>query len=109
MARNAAQEKRVVMVLPAQEFLILVQLLRDTDIVASRAELRRPQEWFEEGLLVKFGLRFDQLLVDVLQHAVGAVGKGIMDRLVDGVVRVALRAVDMGDRVTGRARDARLR
>ena len=54
-------------------------------------------------------LRFHQLLVEILEHPIRAVGERVVDRLVDGVVGIAHRAVDVRDGVAGRAGDARLR
>ena len=50
-----------------------------------------------------FGL--DELAVDGLQNGIFAEGKWIMDGFIDGIVRVAARAVDMGDGVTSAAGD----
>ena len=109
VARNAAEQIGVVVILAAQEFLIFVQFQRDADFVAGGTELRRPHGRFEKRLLVELGLPLDQLLVQVLQETVRAIGKGVVDRLVDGVVRVAARTVDVGHRVARRAGNARLR
>ncbi len=109
MAGNTAKQISVVMILTAQKFLIMIQLAWNADLVAGRAKLGRPHEWFEKCFLMKLRLRFDQLLVDVLQHAIRAVGEGVMDRFVDRVIGVAFGAVDVGDRVARRAGDAGLR
>ena len=97
VAGHAAQQIRVVVILAAQEFLVLVQVRRNADLVAGRAKIRRAHERLQEGFLVELRLRLDQLLVEVLQEAICAVSKRIMDRLVNRVVRVAARAVDVGD------------
>ena len=104
-AGHPAEQVSVVMVLAAQEFFVVVQLPRNAHFVASRAKLRAPHEGFQEGLLVKLRLGLHQLLVDVLQQPVGAVGKRVMDRLVDRVVGVSFRAVDVCDGVARGARD----
>ena len=97
------------MILAAQEFLILVQLLWNADLVAGGTKIRRAQKRFQECLFVELRLRLHQLLVEVLQEAVCAVGERIVGRLVDGVVRIAARAVDVRDGMARRAGDAGLR
>ena len=96
------------MVLTTKKLLIMVQLPGDADLVAGRAKLGRAHEWFEKGFLVKLGLALDQLLIDVLQQAIRAVGERIMDWFVNGIIRIAFGAVDVRDRVAGRAGDPRL-
>ena len=54
------------------------------------------------------GLRLHQRVVDPLEDRVVAGGEGIVLRLLDRVVGVAPRAVDVRDRVADRARDAGL-
>ena len=108
MSGHAAEQVRVIMVLAAEEILVVVQVAGNADLVAGRTKLRRAHERFQEGLLVKLRLALDQLLVEVLEKAVGAVGKRIMNRFVNRVVGVALGAVDVRDGVAGRAGDARL-
>ena len=97
------------MILAAQEFLVLVQVLRDADFVAGRAEFRRPHERFQKRFLMELGFRLDQLLIDVLEQAIGAVGEWIMNRLIDGVIGVAFRGINVSDRVTCGASNTRLR
>ena len=97
------------MILAAKKILIVIEFARNADFVASGAKLRRAHERLEEGLLVKLRLSLDQLPVDVLEDAVGAVSERIMNRLVNRVVRIAPSAVDVRDRMAGRASDARLR
>src|SRR5439155_24332433 len=63
VARHAAQQIGVVVVLPAQKLLVLVQLVRNTDLVAGGAKLRGFVQRFEEGSLVKLGFGFDELVV----------------------------------------------
>src|SRR5436190_13792321 len=58
---------------------------------------------------MKLGFGFDQLLIDVLEQAIGAVGKRIMNWFINCVVAVAFGAVDMGDRVASSARYSSLR
>src|SRR6266481_2497362 len=97
------------MVLPTKKLLIMVQVPREADLVAGRAKLGRAHEGFEKGFLVKLGLTLDQLLIDVLQQAIRAVGERVMDRLVDGIIRIAFGAVDVSDGVAGGTGDAGLR
>src|ERR1041385_8462693 len=76
--------------------------------MAGRAKLRRPHKGLEEGFFVKLGLGLDQLLIEVLEDGICAVGKRVMDWFIDGVIRVAFGAVDMGDRVARGAGNAGL-
>ena len=96
------------MVLPAKKVLIMVQFPGDAHLVAGRAKLGGAHKWFEKGFLVKLGLALDQLLIDVLQQAVRAVGERVMDRLVNGIIGIAFGAVNVRDRVASRAGDAGL-
>src|SRR5438477_8243456 len=96
------------MILAAQEVFVLRQLDGNTDLVARGAKLRALVQRFQEGLLVEIGLRLDERLVDELKHAVGAESEWIMDRLIDRIVCIAARAVDMIDCVAGGTGDARL-
>jgi len=58
---------RVVVVLPAQE-LVVVQFLGQVDLVAGAAELGGRVERLEEGALVQLGLCLDQLVIDELEE-----------------------------------------
>ena len=89
---GAAEEEGVVMILAAQEFLVVRDLDGQPDLVAGRAKLLRLHERLEEGLLVKVRLRFHELIVNPLQCRVGAVGEWIVNRLVDGIGGVAAAA-----------------
>ena len=71
-----------------------------------RAELGGSVKRLEERPFVKRRLGLDELIVDPLQDGIVAVGKGIMDRFVDGVIAVAARGVDVGYGVTDGASDA---
>ena len=106
---DATQQKRRVVILSAQEVFVLRHVAGQADFVADGAELLSAHERLEERLLVEFRLRLDELLVEVLEECIGAVGKGIVNGLVDRVVAVADRAVDARDGVAGGARDARVR
>src|SRR5882724_7533839 len=97
------------MVLPTKKLLIMVQVPSEADLVAGGAKLGRAHERFEKGFLVKLGLALDQLLIDVLQQAIRAIGERVMDRLVNGVIRIAFGAVDVGDGMTGGTGNAGLR
>ena len=107
-ARHTAQQVVVVVVLAAQELLVVGHLLGQVHFVAGRTELGRLVERLEKRLLVERRLGFHQRVVDELQNRVVAVGERIMQRLFHHVIAVAPRAVDMRDGVTGRAGDARL-
>ena len=102
---DAREQERVVVVLAADEVPIMVQPVRQADLVAGRAELDVLDDRLEEGLLVHLGLGLDQRLVDPLQDRVVAVGEGIVHRLLDRVRRIAARVVDVGDRVARGAGD----
>ena len=93
--RNAAQQERIVMVLAAEEFLVVVQRQRQVHLVAGRAELGRAVKVLQERLLVERRLGLDELIVDPLQQRVVAERERVVQRLFDRVVGVAARAVDV--------------
>ncbi len=103
VSRNTAEQERVVVVLAAKP-LVGVELLRNVDLVAGAAELRRAVEGFEKGGLVELGFAFDELTVEPLQRRVGGVGEGVVLRPFDDVVGVAARARDGGDGVAASCR-----
>jgi len=107
--RHTAEQVSIVMILPSQELFIVVELVGNADLVAGRAELRALMQVLQERLLVELRFGFDKLLVDELQQPVGAEREWIVDRFFDGVIRIAPRAVHVGDRVASRAGDPRLR
>ena len=109
VAGDPAEQVRVIVILAPQELFVIIQLPRHAHLVAGGTELGRAHERLEELLLVKLRLGFHQLLVEILQQAVGAVGERVMDRFVDGVVPVSLRAVHMGDRVARGTRNPHTR
>ena len=106
MPGHTAQQVSVVMVLTAQELLVLVQLLRNADFMARRAKFRRPVERLQEALLVEIRLGFDNLVVDPLQDRIVAGGKRVMHRFFDRIVAIAGGAVNVGDGVTNGTSDA---
>src|SRR3954470_23621178 len=53
--------------------------------------------------------RLYQLLVDILKQLVGAVSEGIMNRLINRVIGIALRAVHVRDRMARGAGNSSLR
>ena len=108
MARDAAQKKCVVMILAAKEVLILREITRQTHFVTSGTKLGALVQRLEEGLLVEVGLRLHKLVIDELQHAIRAIREWVMNWLVDGVVGIAARAVNVIDRVAGGAGNASL-
>ena len=108
VAGNTAQQIGVVVILTAQEFFVVIQILRDADLVAGGAKLGLFVQRLEKRLLVKVRLGLDQLLVQVLKKRVRAEGKRIVNRLFDGVVGIAPCAVHMSDGMAGGAGDARL-
>ena len=109
VTRHPAQEISVVMILAAEEVLVLRHVVRQADLVARRAEFRRAHDRLEKGLLVKLRLRLHQLVVHVLQHAIGAVGERIVNRFIDRVIGVAHGGIHMRDGMAGCASDARFR
>jgi len=106
VARDAAEQIGVVVVLAAEELLVVVQLLRQGDLVARRAELRGLVERLEERLLVEVRLGLHELLVDPLQGGALARGERVVRRLLQGVPAVAEGAVDVGHGVADGAGDA---
>ena len=112
--RHAREQVRIVVVLAAQELLVVVHRVGDAHLVAGGAKLGRLVEGLEEGLLVELRLALHQLLInEVGQRVGGREGKGVMHRFFDGVVAVAdgtlLGALEVRDGVAGDAGDARLR
>ena len=67
MAGHAAEQVGVVMVLPAEEFLVVVDRVRNAHLVAGGAELRRLVERLQVRLLVQLWLRLHELVVHPLQ------------------------------------------
>jgi hypothetical protein len=63
-AGDAAEEERVVMILPAEKLLIMIERERNAYFVAGRAKLRAFVERFEESLFVELRLGLDQLAID---------------------------------------------
>ena len=108
VAGNSAEQIRIVVVLAAQKFLVVVQLERQADLVACAAELFRFVKRLQERLLVEGRFGFDELLVDPLQTSVFAERERVVQRLLDRVVRVADVAVDVGNRVADGAGDPRV-
>ena len=112
--RHAREQVRIVVVLAAQELLVVVHRVGDAHLVTGGAELGRLVEGLEEGLLVELRLALHQLLVDEIGQRVGGrEGEGVMHRFLDGVVAVAdgalVGAFQVRDGVTSHAGDARLR
>ena len=103
---DTTQKKRIVMVLSAQELFVKVHCVWNADFVASRTEFSLSMKWLQKGLLVKIRLGFHQLIIDPLQDGIGAVGEGIVQGLLDCVIGVTGRAVDIGDGVADGAGDA---
>ena len=108
MPAHAAEQKRVVMILPPQP-LVIVQFRRQVHLVTRRAKLGRLVQRLEKRLLVKRRLGLHHLVVDPLQNRVVALGKRIMYRLFDRVIRIPPRVLNVGDRMTHRAGHPRLR
>ena len=73
--------------------------------MAACAKFRVLVERFEEHLLMETRLRFDQLLIDPFECSILAIRERIMHRCFDRVVRIALVAVDVRDRMTDGAGD----
>ena len=79
-------------------------------LMTGSAKLRRLMKRLEHRFLVERGLRLHQSIVDKLQNRVLAIGKGIMQRLFDHKVSVSnWWIIDMGNTVTDRTGNARLR
>ena len=106
MPGHAGEEERIVMVLATEELLVSREFLGEVDFVAGGAELGIAVEVLQKGLLVHRRLRLDELVVDPLEERVLTLRKGVMNRLVDRVVGIPLRAVDVRDRMADGAGDA---
>ena len=104
---RATEHERIVVILAAQPFLVVIHRERNADLVAGRTELLGLHHILHEHPLVELRLGLHELVVDVLQGLVGRVRERVMNRLGDGEVRVADGAVHRRDRVAGRASDAR--
>ena len=109
MAGDSAEKIRVVVVLAPQELLVFVELEGDVDLVTGGAELGGLVKRLEKSFLVKARLPFYQAVVDPLEKRVCAGSERIMKWLLDGVVGVSPRAVQVRDRVAHSARDAGMR
>lgn len=59
MPGNATEQKTVVMILAAQEVLVVVQCLGEMHLVTDRAELRGLVQWLQVGLFVQRGFCLD--------------------------------------------------
>ena len=105
IARYAAQEVGVVVVLPAHP-LVVVQLLGQVDLVTGGAELGAAMQVLQERLLVERRLALHQLPVHPSQDRVVAEREGVVQGFLDREVGVAAGRIDVGDRVAGRAGDA---
>ena len=86
VAGDAAEQEGVVVVLAAEELLVVVQFAGDADLVAGRAELGRLVQRLQERLLVELRLGLDELVVDPLQDRVRAERERVVQRLLDRVV-----------------------
>ena len=104
-AGDPREQERVVMVLPAEEVLVVVEREGEPHLVARRAELRVLDDGLEERLLVHLGLGLDQRVVHPLQQRALAGGERVVLGLLDRVVGVAPGAVDLRDRVADGAGD----
>ena len=99
VAGDAREQERVVVVLAADEVLVVVQGEGD-----ARPCGRSSRTWrslidrLQERLLVHLGLGLDQRVVDPLEDRVVAGGEGVMLGLLDRVGGVAPGVVDVGDR-----------
>src|ERR1051325_5609453 len=109
VARDAAQEVSVVMILAAQEFLIVIEFVWDADFVAGGAGIGGLVQRLQKSLFVELRLGLDHRFVEEGEEFVRAEGEWVMDRLFDGVIGVAARAVDVRDRVARGASDPGLR
>ena len=97
------------MILTAKKILVPRHRAGQMDFMAGRAELSLFMEWLQKRFLMEFWLGLDELIIDPLQHIVFTACKRIVNRFFDRVVRIATRAIDVGDRMTCGAGDACLR
>ena len=91
VAGNAAQQKRIVVVLAAQP-AIAVHRLRQVDFVAAAAEGGGLVQRLQERAFVQRRLGFDQGTVDPAQRRMVRVGEGIAGRNPNQIVRIAAHA-----------------
>ena len=95
--------------LPTQKFFIVIECIREMNFVAGRAKIGGFVEFFEKRLFVQSRLGFNKLLINPLQCRIVTEREGIMFRLFYREVGIPSSAVDVGDRMTGRTGDPRLR
>ena len=94
------------MILP-REPLVIVELLRQKDLVTGTAEFRTAMHFrLEKCLLMERGLGLDQLPIGPCQERRFTAGKWILRTLFDNVIGVATRGVHCNDRMARRTRDA---
>ena len=96
------------MILSTQEFLVVVEGIRQMYFVTGRTEICRLMEIFEERFLMQRGLGLHELIVYPLQRDVVTEGERILLRFFNREIGVTARAVDMRDRMANGAGDPRL-
>ncbi len=102
VAGNATQQPAIIVVLPPQPLLVVIQFEWQIDLVTGTTELSRLVQRLEERLLVERRLGLHKLVVHPLQKLAVAFGKWIMNWLFNRVVRITLVAVDMRDGMANR-------
>ena len=106
-ARRTAEQERVEMILATDESIV-VECFGQEHFVTGAAELARAMHFrLEIGVLVKRGLRLDQLSIHPLQQRRLAEGERILRTRFDRVVGVASIGIDTDDAVATCAADAR--
>ena len=96
-------------ILPAQKLFIVIECIREMNFVAGRAKIGGLMEFFEKRLFMQSRFGFDKLLINPLQCGIITERERIMLRLFNREVGISSSAVDVGDRMTGRTGDPRLR
>ena len=86
---------------------LLVSALSLRSVLVELAEIQVLHH-YEEGLLVKGGLRLHQLAVHPAQQAITARGEGIVHGLLNRVIGIPARAIQVGDRMADRTGDSGL-
>jgi hypothetical protein len=98
MAADSGEQEGVVMILAAEEILIVGHLARETHFVTGGTKFRRLVKGFQEGLLMKSWLGLHQLLVEIEPKGIGrSRSPRVMHRFLNDVVSVALGGMDVND------------
>ena len=106
MSRCAREQPGVVVILPSQKFLVMIDFARQRHLMAGRTEFGRLVQRLEKRVSMKGRLGLDELLVDPLQKLILTRCKGVMCRFFDRVIAISTVAVDVGNGMATGAGDA---